>query len=428
MLSLVFGRADDNLCVMKVNREDTIEELRAYVARGLKLEDVPPELWDEFDEEGLVDDVLNPNYVLDREELVDLAERRIEKAITIATSVGVAVTTLGEARTGRRKVDKRRYVPALPADDPVRQRGEVLSLYSAKVAEQDEGVRRFREEVLGGTISPEEAEALVASPAAAMFPPAWFGENRVPLVGHTARFIGSEEAPVGDSRWGGGCLLVEWTGGSLRLPLDGAERSVGVGLFMDFGGMTSWFRGEWPPVTARGKERASTIVARGRRGSVLDELAQVGLHLTGRFPWEQHEAERFVLTGEPVEMPPLFEELTEGDEGYPSVIKMTVAPWVPAKTVKSVYTQRRKELAPVQMTSPLRLAIFRFVMARSDVKLKDGGMTIEGPSWRRLMADWNEQLPAGHEWHTDDVRNFSGDFREAFAQLITRQLPFPTDG
>ena len=70
------------------------------------------------------------------------------------------------------------------------------------------------------------------------------------------------------------------------------------------------------------------------------------------------------------------------------------------------------------MTSQKRLAIFRFVMARPDVKLKEDGRTIEGPPWRQLMADWNKQLPDDHEWRANDVRNFNRDFYDAFKQLV----------
>lgn len=68
-------------------------------------------------------------------------------------------------------------------------RGLAVSEYAARVADHHPAVIEFRDKVLRRErLSPDEAWALLESPAAAFFAPNWFEGWKVPVVGHTAEF------------------------------------------------------------------------------------------------------------------------------------------------------------------------------------------------------------------------------------------------
>ncbi len=396
---------------MSKNREDTKETLRAWLARRLGEDEVHDALWEMLEDEHYIEDVLEEAAT--REELLKKARRLQAFAKEMGQPGYESGTGVDSAKEGQR------YVPQLDDDDPVQQRAEAVSLFWAKVADQDEVLKGFRAKVLNGnTISREQAENLLTSPAAAMFSSDWFEDNDVPLVGHRARIVGPDEKHGLDSAQNVSHLLVEWDGGRLLLPLEDNEDSNTLEVLIDARQVSAWLGRERPPTTVRGVEQPLVTTAEARRRSVLGELAQVALHLAGRFPWEQEEAARFALTGEAVQVPPIYEDLTESDDNYPRLVRITAAPWVPAETVKSVYTERRRKLKPAQMTSTRRLAVFKFVMSLADVKIKADMRKIEGPPWRRLMEAWNEQLPPDHSWRYTDERRFYRDFYHALEQLV----------
>lgn len=414
MVAVVFYWLDGTMCPVSKSRKYTEASVREWLARRLDLEEIPNPLWTLLLEEGLVQEVLLDAFEDAEQELLRKARQLLkfsQKMEDVKGGRDSGADTVGA---------KQRRVPDFPKGDPVRQRAEAVSLYWSKMANQDDEVVGFRERALGGTtISAEEAEDLRASPAAAIFPLEWFKDKGVPLVGHRARVTRSGGSHVGGSRRSGDQLEIKWEDGRLCLPLEDDEQSNPFQLIIDpqnlLAGMVP---GERPPVTVRGKERPSVIIAKARQEAVLSELEQVAVHLTRQFPWEQEEAVQFVLTGEPVQVPPIYEDLSDSDESYPSYIKLTVAPWVPAETVGEVYKARRKELTSVQTTSPKRLAIFRFVMTHPKVKVVDEGRSIEGPSWRSLMKAWNESLLPDSQWRAEDERNFRRDFKEAFNRLV----------
>jgi hypothetical protein len=164
------------------------------------------------------------------------------------------------------------------------------------------------------------------------------------------------------------------------------------------------------------------------------QLNSVAADLCRRYPWELKDAAWFVLTGEAPEVPPLTAHInrffTLGNQG---TITITAAYWVPKAAVSEFYAEVKAEvkarivdIAPTP--SPRRLALFRFVVERSQGidqwgSLKPGepkSVHVQGlhiPQWRSLQAQWNEEHPEGHEWHYSDHRNLRRDFNEAFEAL-----------
>jgi len=393
---------------MNNSPKDTKKDLRRWLAKRLGKDEVSDPLWKMLEDDHYIEEALENTS--GKEELPKRAWQLQEFFMEMQEANHESETGLDSAK------EKQRYVPTLDADDPMRQRAEAVSLYWAKVAEQDKALRRFRDKALnGGTISCEQAETLLTSRTAAMFSSDWFEDNDIPLIGHRTRVIRPDEQGGEDIPQNGIRLSVEWDGGDrLLLPLEGSEPTE---ILVDVRHMLAWSGSERPPITVRGAERPLTTIAKARRGSVLHELTQVALHLAGRFPWGQEEAARFVLTGEVVQVPPIYVDVTESVDNYPSMVRITASPWVPAEAVKSLYTETRKELKPAQTTSALRLAVFKFVMSRADVKMKEDMRTIAGPPWRRLMEAWNEQLPVDASWRYKDERNFYRDFYQALKQL-----------
>jgi hypothetical protein len=97
--------------------------------------------------------------------------------------------------------------------------------------------------------------------------------------------------------------------------------------------------------------------------------------------------------------------------------------------VSQLYSQLKAEMKPAPTTSRRRLALFRFVVERSQAikrwesskrgEPKDVHVQgLERPTWRSLQTQWNEQYSLGHEWHYQDHRNLRRDFAEASKALL----------
>src|SRR5688572_9377008 len=87
------------MCRMNKNRDDTSrEELRKWLAKQLRVEDVPRPLWGWLEEQGDVDEVLDGNRPLDREDLLDIAKERLQFAKEMAPFVGGSPGTFTSTR------------------------------------------------------------------------------------------------------------------------------------------------------------------------------------------------------------------------------------------------------------------------------------------------------------------------------------------
>lgn len=424
-----------------------------WLARQLREEDVPRPLWEWLEADGYVDEVLDGNRPLDREDLLDIAKERLQFAKEMVPFVGGSPGTFTSARVldPPGMVGQQRWadhgphiydpmldplaevmaelvaagVPIDPKDagvvgelldrramqleaqidasnNPLIQRAEAFSLYLAKLASEDPKVKNFRREVLdeGVFLSKEEAEAFIFSPATALFQAAWFKEEGVPFVGHTVRVLELEILSSRRPRRLRGKAKVEWEGGEIVTPFEGAVLS------------SDPFERE-----AVGSESVPAL-----KESVISDLLLLDEHLRGRFPW--HPLHRdvlqvplFVLTGMPPWVEPFRATVPEGYPDLYQTVDITVWPWVPVQEVTSLYESVRKELNPTPTTSPRRLALFMFVLEHPEVEVAQVGERPKVPSWRELYRLWNNHFPRGNEWHYKDVRNFQRDFKEAFDQI-----------
>jgi hypothetical protein len=424
-----------------------------WLATRLRVEDVPRPLWEWFEADGYVDEVLDGNRPLDREDLLGIAKERVQFAKEMAPFVGGSPGTFTSARVldppgmvgQQRWADHGPHIydPALdhlaevtaqligagvPIDpkfhrevgelmsrrekllesqiaalnNPVIQRAEAFSLYLAKLASEDPKVKNFRREVLddGAFLSMEEAEDFIFSPATGLFPAAWFKEEGVPFVGHTVRVLELERLSSQRPRRLRGTAKVEWDGGEIVAPFEGAVLS------------SDPFERK-----AVGSEFVPAL-----KKSVISDLLLLDEHLRGRFPWhplhqDVLQVPMFVLTGMPPWVEPFRATVPDGYPDLYQTVDITVWPWVPVGEVTSLYESVRKELNPTPTTSPKRLTLFMFVLEHPEVEVAHVGERPKVPSWRELHRLWNEEYPGGSEWHYKDVRNFQRDFKEAFDQI-----------
>src|SRR5215203_2563123 len=393
---------------MSSDQKDTYEDLKRWLARRLRMDDVPAPLWQLLLEDHWVEDARDPDYQDGKEELL----RRARQLLEYSREMGSSGPGDGRSFAETAAKGQHRYVPRFLPGNPVYERADAISLYLAKVADNDGAVRQFRLEVLdGGIVSPAQAEALVCSPAAAILPHSWFKRHGVPLLDHTARVLEEEKGAVEETRAGEMTLEIKWDDGEMLIPF---ERET---VFRTLDSLLRIRERErfW------GNEGWSTARTEVYARSVLGTLSEIANALRERLPWAQAEAEWFILTGEQVQIPPIYH--SEPDESDLGTVTLTVAPWVPAETVDGLYKSVREMLNPTSMPSPRRLALFRFVVAHPEVKVSQDEQALEVPSWRRLMGSWNEEYPAGNEWHYVDARNFRRDSLKAFEQLVIPPEP-----
>src|SRR5215211_9217253 len=393
---------------MSSDQKDTHEELKKWLVRRLGMDNVPAPLWQLLLEDHWVDDALNPDFPDGKEELL----KRARQLLRFSREMGSSGPDDGRGFAETATRGQHRHVPRFLPGDPVYERADAISLYLAKVADNNRAVRQFRLKILdGGTVSPAQAEALVCSPAAAILPHSWFKGHDVPLLDHTAGILEGENAGVEGTRAGQSTLEIRWADGELLVPFERENRSRTLAsLLRIYDRERFWGNGGW-----------STARTEVYEGSVLGNLSEIAGNLKERLPWSLAEAEWFILTGEQVQIAPLYH--SEPDESDLGAVTLTVAPWVPAETVDGLYKAVREMLNPASMPSPRRLALFRFVAAHPEVKVSADEQTPEVPSWRRLMGSWNEGYPAGNEWHYKDARNFRRDSLKAFEQLIVPPEP-----
>jgi len=433
------------------------------LAQRLRLEELPWPLWEWLEVEGDVDEVLDLNRPLDREDLLSMVKERLRFAKEMAPFVGASTSRLaaprhlgrdvvgGEGRQSRggpllydplldplaERIEQllEAGVPVDPryqslvgdllnrrqgqrdlqtaaglANDPVTQRAEAFSTYLAKLADEDAKVKDFRREVLGEhvVLSEEVALAFLFSPAIAVFPAAWFREHSIPFTEHTARVTELERL---SPRWPHrlrGTLELEWDSGQMT------SRFAGAALASD-------------PFD-RGTVGSGSLSA--LKGSVISDLVLLDDHLMSRFPWrplhrDVLQVPMFVLTGKVPWVEPIRATVPEGYPDLYQTADITVWPWVPVEEVTSVYERIRKGLNPTPTTSPKRLALFIFVLSHPEVKVPHKGKIPTVPSWRRLLRSWNEHFPEGHPWHYAwsektgwDPRNLKRDFLKAHDQVV----------
>jgi hypothetical protein len=388
-------------------------ELWEWVTRQLKIGEVPEPIRrlakkDEYVKDALVTDKENAKD--GRASLLDFVKERMKFVKDMEN--------WKQGRTPGDEDDEGDPEPPLELGNIESPRSKALEEYIAKMTSCERSVSNFRDWYLnGGVLLPEQARALVSSPAAAYLPPYFFNPQRelhVPLVGHVA--TPPEMEPV-------------------EIDKDGPYTPVKV--FVDPPGrvLTAKVRGtkELLVLGEDGRARKVTVSAY----SVLNDLRRVSSRLLRWRPWKEEETSWFVLTGEPPAVPAASGRYRASRTPVITygTITMTIQPWVSATTVRDFYQRLQSRLKEEKPRAPSErnLAVFRFVMDQDSVDVP-GGNAIERmrppsfvrPPWRTLLERWNQMYPEGHRWHYKDVRNFSKDFRRAEKAVIHPAYKIPT--
>lgn len=383
------------------------EELRRWLARQLKVDAVPPPLWDvaernEWPEQVYIGD-------LDREDFLGLIRERMD-----------FFRRMRDWEQGRTPADRggdegvSYETFTLPLGDSETRRTKALEEYIAKIAASERSVHEFRRLFLGGEVlSPKQARALIASSAAAYLPLHYFissGRIQVPVVDHDASH---EMRPEERDEQG------------LYTPVDVTVTPPGVRL----------------TVQVRRQERLLVPGQDGRpqeiivgTDSVLNELRKVSNRLPRSYPWEEHQVSWFVLTGETPEVPAAKGRYhaSRSSTATFGTITLAIQPWVPAKLVRKFYRRLQQRVKPSdsRALSERNLAVFRFVIDQRQVRIPDHSARnalerakprkpeLVQPPWRALLERWNKEYPEGHEWHYNGVQNFWRDFWRAEQAVV----------
>jgi hypothetical protein len=381
-------------------RNDTREELRQWLANRVGLEDVDDAHWALLCESGWMQEWETASTKEHRNEfrgylLDDL--RKNMKALS-----DYEVTGSGRHRVVQRRSRSTRTV-TLDPEGAIAARAEAMCLYWAKLADTGREVRRFRDKTLaGGPLAQADARNLIHSPAAAVMSKEEFRAKKIPLV-HTAELLSYEGGePSKGLYWTRVTIRVVWPSGEKVIRRSYKQPSETLALW---DGEKLAAVAPWP-------------------FSVLEDLNKVATRLSRLYPWEAPMAAWFLLTGEPPWVPPLTAHIEEYDYALNhTAVTVTAAHWVPKDAVGRFYADVKRSTNPTPTLSERRLAIYRFVLERSKGmdRWESEGVRLLGldpPSWRSLLAEWNEIHPPGNEWHYNKLRNFHRDFMEAFKAML----------
>lgn len=332
---------------------------------------------------------------------------------------------------------------------------EALALRAAKHKE----VAAFRDDVLSGLITPEQARAFVISPAVRSFERRRFEEWDIPPVGHEATVVRTD-SDVDGFRWGPNFsdfikfgfrpwidrfveVYVEPPGVTKSILYASHDVCVPEGLRVDEryffhesdeeDGLVS----EVPESVVRYPWEDRVHEVKALPGSLLDKLLGLSNALAGVYGWNQEDALWFVLTGKtpPVSPLELSASLLTGYDRSPPVwtITLEVAPWVNPDTVKDVYQEilrqiKQGDVSKGNIKEERKLAVFRFVTEQTKVHGKL-------PEWPVLFEQWNEKYPETHKWHYESASSFNSsksrwdrfqqDFRDVEKAVMNPPHRFP---
>jgi hypothetical protein len=123
-------------------------------------------------------------------------------------------------------------------------------------------------------------------------------------------------------------------------------------------------------------------------------------------------------------VPPLTARIETSDYALNhTAITVTASHWVPKDVVGKFYAEVKRGTNPTATLSERRLALFQFVLERSEGvdRWEPESIRVQGldpPPWRSLLAQWNEIHPPGKVWHYEKLRNFHRDFTEASEAIL----------
>jgi len=335
-----------------MDRQDLLDRL----ARRMNLDTLPEPIVEEADDAGLIEDVLNSEVSF--EDLLDFARKRMRfhrrmqnyeqrhassrgESQDTKSFEGTESTSLTRALSSKHDEEERRHV----------LRAAAFEEYLAKLAATERDVYRFRRWFLpdGETISLEEASTLIASPVAACLPATRVRPSVRSLISPLDHNATSDEKQGEHEE--SPSAPVDLSADPLNEQSSGEVAKQEQLLFAD-------------------KDYQVLEVWVGRL-SVLDELRRISARLARVYPWEEAEASRYILTGEPPRVPAVVGRLHVRRDRATTygTITLTVQPWVPADVVYSFYRDMRQNAfaGSHQTISERKIAVFRFVMAQHEV-------------------------------------------------------------
>jgi hypothetical protein len=309
-------------------------------------------------------------------------------------------------------------VPLAPLEE---ERAVTLSEAFALRAAEHREVKAFRQEVLGGLITSEQARAFVISPAVRSFERRRFEEWGIPPVGHEAKVVRTER-DVDGFRWGpnfsdflkfgfrpwidrfvevhveppGVTKSILYASYDVRVPED---LRVDERYFFESDEEDGFVR-ELPESVVRYPWEDRVREVKALPGSLLDKLLGLSSALASVYGWKQEDALWFVLTGETPQISPLelSASLLTGYDRSPPVwtVTLEVAPWVKVDTVASAFREIQLQIlrgdSSKNKKTDKKLALFRFVIEQTKTHGKR-------PDLKTLFELWNEKYPEGHKWH-----------------------------
>jgi hypothetical protein len=288
-----------------------------------------------------------------------------------------------------------------------KQRDFILALseFLSKALQLDRGVLKFRRDVLGdseNTISREEADDLVRSPAAQRLSTDFFREAGIPVVGHSARFVSREGASQS--------LYIEPTGKTITLGSIESQRKFPF----------RWF-------TREGRLESPLV----NQSSILGRLGKLSEDLSKRHPITVEESTYLTLCGGVIRPRSITGRIENtnyvpaGAYAYTySTITLTVASWMSPEQVRQAYAKFRRQATSAntyRSKSDRNIAVFRFAWERATLQVPNDLVigargTLKFPPWRQLVEEWSKQYPSGHHQRFDQC-GYTAEkmFRNAFA-------------
>ncbi|MEO8501291.1 MAG: hypothetical protein ABI565_10280 [Vicinamibacteria bacterium] len=272
----------------------------------------------------------------------------------------------------------------------------------AGMARAERDVSLLRTHLFGGQVlTKDESARLLESVAVGLLPPLYFSAKQIPLGGHDSRVcLPDGSAPPA---WGPELLLrIEW----------------GASTF-DYPYQRSWLKEQShcrDNVTFT-HDGMCVHMASAHPDSVLDKLWQSSQRLAAVYPWEPHEALRFLLTDEAPTLDPakVHVRASYGTRGTFASITMVIDPWLSSESVKAIYSDAQRRHFKRVSRAPRRsqFSLFDFV----DRNHEGAGKM----NWPALLEQWKTSKPPAR---FSDRRTLARAYRRT-AKWLEKELFFP---
>lgn len=345
------------------------------------------------------------------DEALDMAPDEVAVAYMLERLADLDAATPGGRGRRQTRDQERSEVPVSLSELELQRQG-AFEEYVALLAACDEETRRFRTEVLGGSLlTAQQARQLIRSPAAQYLETSSFefAGGDIPLIGHHATLESYKRESNGDDE----------VQHRVRVSVDppGDTKTAEIA-----------FHKEPRPARRRLREnegdgQALYFVNENDRAryvsvwshSVLERLRRLCHKMAQEHRWELAQATMFILTGEIPAVPALkVERSFRSTEslGRPEIIakyidatiNITASPWVNSRTVEKAYRKAQIQIlgsSGGKRPGLKQLELFRFVTKRIEVSNEPAAQEGSGsaqvyirmPEGKSLVHEWNQAYP-----------------------------------